>query len=112
MQRKFLKTEIKSYDDKATYFHDKVIPKAGSNHTCLAVIPIASALKKDGNYYPQALLKECKYTEKEKKVILHITEIFFSSNSDEEYFSFNECVKGFHKCSLKSFRLVQAILVL
>ena len=31
----------------------------GSDYTCLAVINIDSALKK--NYYPQVLLKECKY---------------------------------------------------
>ena len=59
--------EIKSYGDEATYFHDKEIPKAASNHTCLAVITIESALKKDGNYYPQMFLKEYKYIQKEKK---------------------------------------------
>ena len=36
----------------------------------LAVISLDSALKKDDNYYPQVLLKECKYTE--KIVIRHI----------------------------------------
>ena len=34
---------------------------------CWSVLVIDSALKKDENYYPQVLLKECKYTEKEKK---------------------------------------------
>ena len=38
----------------------------------LAVVMIDSALKKDENYYPQVILKECKYIEKE--VIRHITE--------------------------------------
>ena len=32
-----------------------------SNHTCVAVVSLDSALKKDGNYYPQVFLKECKY---------------------------------------------------
>ena len=42
----FLKTKIKSYGDDATDFHDKEIPKAGSDCTCLAVFTIDSALKK------------------------------------------------------------------
>ena len=37
---------------------------------CLAVISLDSAPKKDDNYYPQVLLKECKYIE--KKVVRHI----------------------------------------
>ena len=48
-----MKTKIKSYGDKATDFHDKEIPTVGSNHTCLAVISLDSALKKHENYYPQ-----------------------------------------------------------
>ena len=52
-KKKFLKTKIKSYGDKATDFHDKEIPMVGSNHTCLAVISLDSALKKHENYYPQ-----------------------------------------------------------
>ena len=38
-------------------FYDKEIPKANSNHTCLAVISMDSALKKDKNYYPQVFSK-------------------------------------------------------
>ena len=41
----FLKTEIKSYGDEVTNFFDKEIPKVDSNHTCLAVISVDSALK-------------------------------------------------------------------
>ena len=59
-----------------------------SNHPCLAVISLDSALKKDDNYYLQVLLKECKYIE--KKVIRHIINDLESSSddsddSDEEY---------------------------
>ena len=61
----FLKTKIKSHADEATDFHEKEMPKAGSNHTCLAVITTDSDLKKDKNYYPQVFIKECKYIEKE-----------------------------------------------
>ena len=48
-------------------FHDKKVPKVGSNYTCLVVILFDSALKKDKNYDAQVFLKECKYIEKEKK---------------------------------------------
>ena len=55
-----------------------------SNHTCLAVISLDSALKKDENYYPQVFLKECKYIK--RKVIWHISQDIkiFSSDSDEK----------------------------
>ena len=41
-----------------------------SNHTCLAIISIDFALKKDENYYPLTFLKECTYIE--KKVVRHL----------------------------------------
>ena len=68
--KKLLKTKIKSYSDEAADFHNKEIPKAGSDCTCLAVITIDSVLKKDENHYVQVFLKEFKYIEKE--VIRHI----------------------------------------
>ena len=49
---------------KVTDFYNKEILKVDSNHTCLAVISLDSALKKDENYYPQVFLQECKYIEK------------------------------------------------
>ena len=81
-----MKTKLKSHGDEVTDFYDKEIPKVDSNHTCLAVISLDSALIKDDNYYLQVLLKECKYIE--KKVIRHINDnlSYFSSSgeSDEE----------------------------
>ena len=61
-------------------FSVKEIPKVHSNLTCLAVISLDSALKKDANYYPQVFLKECKYTE---KIVTHIHDnlSYFSSSS-------------------------------
>ena len=60
-----------------------------SNYTCLAVISLYSTLKKDGNYYPQVFLKECKYIE--KKVATHmsnnLSDFSYSDDSDEEYLS-------------------------
>ena len=44
--KNFLKTKINSLGDQVTYFYHKKIPKVESNHTCLAVIRLDSALKK------------------------------------------------------------------
>ena len=53
-----------------------------SNHTCLAVINLDSALKKDDNYYLQVLLKKSKYIE--KKVVRHIYDnLSYSSSSNK-----------------------------
>ena len=51
----------KFYLDEATDFYNKEISKVDSNLTCLAVISLDSALSKDGSYYLQVFLKECKY---------------------------------------------------
>ena len=56
--KEYLKAKIKSAGDEATDFYDKNISKVGSNYTCLAVISLDSALKKDDNYYPEEFLKE------------------------------------------------------
>ena len=81
-----MKTKIKSHGDDVTNFYDKKIPKVGSNYTCVAVISLDSALKKDENYYPQVFLKECKYIE--KKVMRYIndnlSDFSYSDESDEE----------------------------
>ena len=62
--KEFFKIKIKSHGDEVTEFFDKKIPEVDSNHTCVAVISLDSALKKDENYYPQVFLKECKYIKK------------------------------------------------
>ena len=61
----------------------KKILKLDFNDTCLAVISLDSALKKDDNYYPQVFLKERKYIE--KKVFRHVHDNLseFSYSSDE-----------------------------
>ena len=78
-----MKTKINSHGDEVTDFYDKKNPKLDSNHTCLAVISLDSALKKDDNYYLEVFLKECKYFE--KKVVRHIHDNLsdFSYSSDE-----------------------------
>ena len=81
-----MKTKIKSHGDEVTDFYDKEIPKVDSSHTCLGVISLDSALKKDDNYYPRVFLRECKYIE--KKVIRHmkdnLSDFSSSDESDEE----------------------------
>ena len=74
---------IKSHGDEVINFYNKKNPKVDSNYTCLAVISLDSALKKDKSYYPQVFLKECKYIE--RKVIRHITDDIesFSDDSDQ-----------------------------
>ena len=81
-----MKTKIRSHGDQLTNFYDKEIPKVDSNHTCLAVISLDSALKKHENYYLQVFLKERKYIE--KKVIRYINDnlsnFSYYDESDEE----------------------------
>ena len=81
-----MKTKIKSHCDEVTNFSIKKLLKEDSNHTCLAVISLNSALKNDENYYPQVLLKECKYNG--KKVIRHtndnLSDFPSSDESDED----------------------------
>ena len=55
---------------KLQIFMIKKILKVDSNHSCLEVILLDSALKIDRNHYPQVFLKECKYIEKE--VVRHV----------------------------------------
>ena len=49
----FLKTKVKSQRDEVTDFYDKEIPKVDSNYTCLTLISVDSALRKDENCYLQ-----------------------------------------------------------
>ena len=72
---------------KLQIFTTKIF-KLDSNRTCLAVISLYSALKKDDSDYLQVSLKECKYIE--KKVVRHIHDnlndfSYSSDESDEEY---------------------------
>ena len=72
-----MKTKIKSHGDEVTDFYDKKNAKVDSNNTCLAVISLDFALKKDENYYPQVFLKECKY-------INNLSNFSDCNGSDEE----------------------------
>ena len=80
--KNFLKTDIKSHGHEVTDFYDKEIPKLDSNHICLAVTSLNSALDKDVNYYPQVFSKECKYIN--KKVIRNIIDDLEGSSNDSD----------------------------
>ena len=85
--KSILKTKTKCYDDEVTDFYAKEIPNTDSNHTCLAIISLDSALNKDGNYYRQVFLKELKYIK--KIIIRHIIDglessSHYSDDSEEE----------------------------
>ena len=47
--KEFLKTKIKPHGEEVTGFYGKGIQKMDSNHTCLAVISLDPALKKNDN---------------------------------------------------------------
>ena len=59
------KKKKKSRGHEVKGLYNKKISNLDSDLTCLAVIKLVSALKKNDNYYPQVFLKECKYIEKE-----------------------------------------------
>ena len=54
---------------KLQIFMTKNFSKVGSNYTCLAVIKIYFITKKEENCYRPVFSKECKYIQKEKKLL-------------------------------------------
>ena len=64
-----MKTKVESYGDEVTDVYDKEIPKMDSNHTCLAVISLDSALQKDENYLDKKSVNTFK-----NKLIRHIND--------------------------------------
>ena len=78
-----VKLHMEFHGDEVTYFYDKKMSKLDSNHTCLVVISLNSALKKDDNYYLQVFLKEFKYIEKKVVKDIHDNLSEFSYFSDE-----------------------------
>ena len=66
---KYLKVKTKSYNGKISRnFHNKEVPKEGSQFICLSIILIDPVFITNTNYYPQVSLEECKYAVKEKKI--------------------------------------------
>ena len=49
-------------------FQSKRLPKEKAPWKCLSIIIIDSVIKAKKNYYPQTLLKECKFEEEKIKM--------------------------------------------
>ena len=85
-KKSFLKTKIKSHCNEVIEFCDKIFSKVVPNHTCLAVITLNYALKKDANCYKQVFLKECKCIEKKvtSKINYNLSACFSSSSGESD----------------------------
>ena len=74
---KYIKTKIKIYAGSIfTNFHDKKMPKEKARCKCLSIIMLDSVVKANKKYYPQTLLEECKYEQKNIKTKNYIDEDF------------------------------------
>ena len=66
---KYIKTKIKSYQDKInTNFKDKKIPKESASYKCISLIILDSVIRANKKYYPHTLLEECKYEIEKNKM--------------------------------------------
>ena len=82
---KYIKTKIKTYAGSIiTNFHNKKMPKEKEPCKCLSIIMIDSVIKTNKKYYPQTLLKECKYTQEKIKIENYINEDLEDSESDSD----------------------------
>ena len=83
---KYLKTKIKSCNGKIYInFHNKKIPKEGSQCICLSVILMDSVFRTAKNCYHQVFFEECKYILKEKKIPEYITDEIETSSDDSDW---------------------------
>ena len=84
---KYIKTKIKMYEDRVnTNFQDKKCLKDAS-YKCLSLIMLDSVIRANKNYYPQILLKECKYVIRKNKMenlINDVLDLTSSNESDNE----------------------------
>ena len=82
---KYIKTKIKSYEDKINRnFPDKKIPKENESYKCLLLIMLDSVLRVSKKYYPEALLEESEYKIKNTKMDNLINDVLDLSSSDNK----------------------------
>ena len=55
-------------DSMFTNFQGKKMPKEKAPCKCLSIIMLDSVIKANKKYYPQTLLKECKYEQEKMKM--------------------------------------------
>ena len=81
---KYIKAKVKIYNNSMiTNFQGKEIPKENVPCKCLSTIILNSVIKAKEKYYPQTLLKECKYEPKKIKMENHIDDDLEKSSSGE-----------------------------
>ena len=82
---KYIKTKIKMYEDRVhTNFQGKEVPKEYASYKCLSLIVLDSLIRVSKIYYPQTLLKECKYVIRKNKMENLINNDLDLSSSDYE----------------------------
>ena len=81
---KYIKTKVKMYEDRVnTNFQGKKVPKENASYKCLSLIMLDSVIRVNKKYYPQTLLKECKYVIRKIKMENLINDDLDLSSSDE-----------------------------
>ena len=66
---KYIKTKIKTYVySTITNFYNRKTPKEKAPWKSLSIIMLVSVVKVREKYYPQTILKECKYELKKRKM--------------------------------------------
>ena len=71
-------------DKVNTNFEAKKVPKENASYKCLSLIMLDSVIRVNKQYYPQTLLKECKYEIKKNKMENLINDDLDLSSSDNE----------------------------
>ena len=80
---KYIKTKMKMYEDRVnTNIQSKKKPKENASYKCLSLIMLDSVIRVNKKYYPQTLLKECKYVKRKNKIENLINDDLDLSSSD------------------------------
>ena len=81
---KYIKAKITIYGDRVnSNFQGKKVPKENASYKCLLLIMVDSVIRVNKKYYPQTLLKECKYVIRKNKMKNLINDDLYLSSSDE-----------------------------
>ena len=80
---KYINTKTKIYEDSIlTNFHSKKMPKEKAPCKCLSIIMINSVIKASKKYYPQTVLRKCKYIQEKRNIENYIDEDLENSETD------------------------------
>ena len=80
---KYINTKTKIYEDSIlTNFHSKKMPKEKAPCKCLSIIMINSVIKASKKYYPQTVLRKCKYIQEKINIENYIDEDLENSETD------------------------------